>query len=253
MGETGSGAKGYERQDTDLRPYNKSSSLSTVDRKSLCNMIPIRSRERTTRFRQAGCPAGLHLPQRIWKWQRHVRRKDWASRGGNFYAGTSVGLHGIEPKFAGMHKKSFLMESARRTRRRRIGGNARVPFWGRSPKKSGKFITETTRIGRDVIQSCLHGRGLPGSSELRDQFYAVHRSQQTTDAGNSSQTRRVWRQIERVNDRLGHWRKWGEFSYKGNTARRQRWRSVSVKNPKSWDLCWKKRWLHLQCQDLTTG
>ena len=41
----------------------------------------------------------------------------------------------------------FLMESPRR---RRIEASARVLSWERCPKKNGKYITETTRVGRDV-------------------------------------------------------------------------------------------------------
>ena len=47
------------------------------------------------------------------------------------------------------NEQKILMESPRR---RRIEGSARVPFlsWKRCPKKSGKYITETMKVGRDV-------------------------------------------------------------------------------------------------------
>ena len=45
------------------------------------------------------------------------------------------------------NEQRLLVESPRR---RRIEGAARVPFLGTFPKKSGRYITETMKIGRGV-------------------------------------------------------------------------------------------------------
>ena len=54
-------------------------------------------------------------------------------------------LESSSPSDSKNAEKNILMESPRR---RRIEGTARVSFLERCPKKSGNFITETTRIGQ---------------------------------------------------------------------------------------------------------
>ena len=78
-------------------------------------------------------------------------------------------------------EKKLLMESQRR---RRIEGTARVPLLGTLPE-------EEWEVHHRDHKSCHHRRGLESSSELRDPFYFEKRSQQTTNAGSASQTRRL--------------------------------------------------------------
>ena len=73
------------------------------------------------------------------------------------------GISTLEPPSAFMEMKRNLPESSspgnsrnndqrilmESPRRRRIEASARVPFLG-TPKKNGKYITETTRVGRDA-------------------------------------------------------------------------------------------------------